>query len=162
MKKQILASVLVGALAVSSASAWSLFKNGIQPLMIIIVVDLPMEELLNGGFCQIDLKYTGSFPHIFKSIFYTLIFYQLFYLMYLYILGFYINYKKRNKTTPIIARTISLLYNGNISSGTSNTLAIPLKNNLILFVILFLSVFIIAVFYQKKKSFIIHFLWLYF
>jgi len=29
MKKQILASVLVGALAVSSASAWSLFKNGI-------------------------------------------------------------------------------------------------------------------------------------
>jgi hypothetical protein len=90
------------------------------------------------------------------KIFTFLIFLALLINIFLLKLILYLDYKKRNKTTPITARTISLLCNGNTSSGTSNTLIIPLKNNLILFVILFLSIFRIAVFYQKKNFFIIH------
>ena len=71
MKKQILASVLVGALTVSSAPAWSLFggdrektkeyndkmkkgdENRILFAMIISILDIFIKTPLHGGFCSI-------------------------------------------------------------------------------------------------------------
>ena len=63
MKKQILASILVGALAISSAPVWSLFggdrektkwkmvmKNGILFFMIISTCDIFTVIIQAGGF----------------------------------------------------------------------------------------------------------------